>query len=340
MFSVRPTGARFSRALRSVLQSVVGGGLVAAILALAPSAAFAQTDTSPQAEAAAQKFRFCIVDEDNFRIKDVKLYLSSRPGQAVPVEPLAIEGFEACGGDGQFWRFEITNSLDTPGNRALLEFRFKTEQTEADGEPAPGKPEIDSTVTLPMRLLALNKIGEPDNHIDIWIPASVPTKFGPSYLDDLERMSKPHQIQKLMHAAILYDHLEHLFGPKSDVTRRAAIIMMNAATELTADEQNSESLYDIPDFVIKTIEESLGKRSYWDRLVSRFEESRSAPIVKADRLIRELINNGQCNSARNVLTAISAYVGEDTFLLREVRVPETHLQDLGVKIDRDCSVSG
>ena len=331
----RPLGAR-----GILLWSLVGGVLVAALLALAPPAASAQTDTNTDTQSGAQKFRFCIVDEDNFRIKDVKLYLSSRPGQAIPIEPLSIDGFEACGGDGHFWRFEITNSLETPGNRALLEFRFKTEQTEADGEPVPGKPEIDSTVTLPMRLLALNKIGEPDNHIDIWIPASVPKKFGPSYLDELERMSKPHQIQKLMHAAILYDHLEHLFGPKSDVTRRAAVIMMNAATELTADEPNSESLYDIPDFVIKTIEDSLGKRSYWDRLVSRFEESRSAPIVKADRLIRELINNGQCNSARNVLTAISAYVGEDTFLLKEVRVPETHLQDLGKKIDRDCNVSG
>ncbi len=96
----------------------------------------------------------------------------------------------------------------------------------------------------------------------------------------------------------------------------------------------------MPGVVGRAIEESHGEHRYWERLVRRFEESRSAPIVKADILIRELIRNGQCNSARNVLSAISAYVGDDTYLLEEVRVPETHLQDLGKKINRDCHASG
>jgi|GEM_PF-2776260 len=329
--------------MRGVYRSA-GSGLARAFLFCA-SGLLALVLPASLAFAQAQNFRFCIVDEDSFKVKDVTLYLRTAPGNFVRLEPLPPEKFEACNGSGRFWRFEVVNSLDTSGNRAILEFNFKTaadsdSSEEDDAEPLPSTPEIDTTVTLSMRLFALNKIGEPDNRIDIWIPTSVPETLTPSYLDDLERLSKPHQIQKLMHAAILYDHLKHLFGPKSDVTRRAAVVLMNAATELSADTPESESLYDIPDFVIKTIEESLGQASYWQRLVRRFEESRTAPIVKADHLIRELIRNGQCRSARNVLGAISAYVGEDIYLLDEVRVPETHLDDLGAKIERECEATG
>ena len=329
MCCARIIEARPSRACETLFSFFLTFAVIAAAIILGPAAVSAQP--------AAQSFRFCIVDEDEFRIKDVKLFLSSRPGQFVPIEPISMDSFKECGGEGHFWRFEVINSLDTPGNRAILEFRFKT---EGDGEPSPDKPLIDSTVTLSVRLLALNKIGEPDNRVDIWIPASVPEKIGPSYLDTLERMTAPHQIQKLMYSAILYDHLEHLFGPKSDVTRRAAVIMMNAATELSAQDRNSESLYEIPDFVVETIEESLGQQSYWQRLVRRFDESRAAPIVKADQLIRQLVRNRRCDSARNILNAISAYVGDDTYLLDEARVPPTHLQDLGTKIDRECQANG
>lgn len=290
-----------------------------------------------QAQPAAQSFRFCIVDEDEFRIKDVALYISSRPGQFIPIQPLPAERFSECDGEGQFWRFEVINSLDTPGNRAIVEFRFKTENPS---ETSLAAPSVDSTVTLPVRLLALNKIGEPDNRIDIWIPASVPNEFGPAYLDTLERMTAPHLVQKLMHSAILYDHLKQLYGANSDVTRRAAVVMMNAATDLIAAERDKESLYDIPDFVIDTIEDSLGRQSYWQRLVRRFEESRSAPVVKADQLIRQLVRTGQCDSAREILLAISAYVGDDTYLLDEARVPATHMDDLGAMINQRCRASG
>lgn len=279
----------------------------------------------------AQTFRICVVDADPFKLKDVALHLSPRPGHVLPIEPVSEETFPECSGDKRFWRFVVSNSLETPGNRAILQLRFASEAEDG----AAGRT-IDTTVEIPIRLMALNKIGQPDNRIDIWVPLSVPEPVGLAYLDTLERMSTTRRLDKLVHSAILYDRLRTLYGPKADVTRRAARITMDAATGLMAQDRTSETLFDIPDFAVRAIEESLSGMSAFGRFLRRFEESRTAPIVKADQLIRELIRTGQCASARSVLAAITGYVGAEDYLLAEARVPPTHLADLGVKIDREC----